>query len=201
MITIIDYGLGNIRSLMNWFKRESLEVVLSRDPEVIASSDLLILPGVGAYGDAMKMLKAYGLDDIIIKEVQKGKPLVGICLGMQLLYDASYEGGYKNGLGLITGDIKPFKTTNVKVPHMGWNSLNSSKETLDQTYVYFVHSFYAESSGEEVIAYAEYDVKVPGVVKKDNILGFQFHPEKSGDAGKPMMDMIKELLDDNISSD
>lgn len=200
MITIIDYGLGNIRSLVNWFKRESLEVVLSRDPEVIASSDLLILPGVGAYGDAMKMLKVYGLDDIIIKEVQKGKPLVGICLGMQLLYDASYEGGYKKGLGLIPGDIKPFKTTNVKVPHMGWNSLNSTKKDLDQIYVYFVHSFYAESSGEEVIAYAEYDVKVPGVVKKDNILGFQFHPEKSGDAGMVMMDMIKELLDDNISS-
>lgn len=200
MITIIDYGLGNIRSLMNWFKREALEVVLSRDPEVIASSEMLILPGVGAYGDAMKMLKAYGLDDIIIKEAKKGKPLVGICLGMQLLYDASYEGGYQKGLGLIPGDIKPFKTANVKVPHMGWNNLNSTKETLDQTFVYFIHSFYAESSGEEVVAYTEYDVKVPGVVKKDNILGFQFHPEKSGDAGKPMMDMIKELLDDNISS-
>ncbi|MBI9012245.1 MAG: imidazole glycerol phosphate synthase subunit HisH [Clostridiales bacterium] len=200
MITIIDYGLGNIRSLMNWFKREALEVVLSRDPGVIASSEMLILPGVGAYGDAMKMLKTYGLDDIIRKEAQEGKPLVGICLGMQLLYDASYEGGYKKGLGLLLGDIKPFKTTNVKVPHMGWNNLLSTKESLNQTYVYFVHSFYAESGGEEVIAYAEYDVKVPSVVKKDNILGFQFHPEKSGDAGKLMMDMIKELLDDNISS-
>jgi len=200
MITIIDYGLGNIRSLMNWFKREALEVVLSRDPEVIASSEMLILPGVGAYGDAMEMLKTYGLDDILVNEGKKGKPLVGICLGMQLLYDASYEGGYKKGLGLISGDIKPFETTKVKVPHMGWNTLQSENVSLNQTYVYFIHSFYAESSGEEVIAYADYDVKVPGIVKKNNILGFQFHPEKSGDAGKLMMDMIKELLDDNISS-
>ncbi|MCH4888519.1 imidazole glycerol phosphate synthase subunit HisH [Acidaminobacter sp. JC074] len=200
MITIIDYGLGNIRSLMNWFSRASMDVNFSNDLSVIQASDLLILPGVGAYEDAMKKLKEKNLVEVLDKHVSAGKPLVGICLGMQLLYDSSYEGGYYKGLGFIPGDIVPFDEEEVKVPQMGWNTLTSKDERFDSSYVYFVHSYYAKSDFSEVVAYTEYDVKVPAIVKKDNVLGFQFHPEKSGDIGQDMLVLIKELEDDYISS-
>ncbi len=200
MITIVDYGLGNIRSLMNWFRRGSIPVNFTDDESTIRNSDVIILPGVGAYEDAMKRLNEKGLSKVIIEEVNKGKPIVGICLGMQLLYDKSYEGGIFEGLGLLKGDIVPFDEERVKVPHMGWNELVSLDKRWKNNYVYFVHSYYVESSLEEVIAYADYDVKVPGIVKKDRILGFQFHPEKSGDNGQAMLKLIEELRDDYLSS-
>jgi len=200
MITIIDYGLGNIRSLMNWFKRASIEVNFSSDMTVIESSNVLILPGVGAYEDAMKKLEEKNLVEALKCHVRKNKPLVGICLGMQLLYESSMEGGYFKGLGFIPGEIVSFDENRVKVPQMGWNSISSKDSRFDDTYVYFVHSFYAKSDFSEVVAYTEYDVKVPAIVKKNNVFGFQFHPEKSGEIGQEMLKLIKELEDDYISS-
>lgn len=200
MITIIDYGLGNIRSLLNWFKRGGIEVTFSSDSTIIESSELLILPGVGAYEDAMARLNESGLSNLIKKHVSKGKPIVGICLGMQLLYEKSYEGGVFDGLGLLKGEIIAFDESKVKVPQMGWNKLKSLDKRFEDSYVYFVHSYYAKSDFSEVLAYTEYDVKVPGIVKKDRILGFQFHPEKSGATGQEMLCLIKELEDDYLSS-
>jgi glutamine amidotransferase len=200
MITIVDYGLGNIRSLTNWFKRGNVEVNFTDDVTAIRNSDVIILPGVGAYEDAMKKLDEKGLSNVIVEEVRNGKPIVGICLGMQLLYEKSYEGGLFKGLGLIKGDIVPFDKDRVKVPHMGWNELVSSDERWTNNYVYFVHSYYVDSALDEVIAYANYDIKVPSIVKKDRILGFQFHPEKSGDNGQEMLKLIEELRNDYLSS-
>lgn len=201
MIVIIDYGLGNIRSLMNWFKRANEEVVLSADLEVIKSADALILPGVGAFRDAIKALNDQGMTDIIKDHVKKEKPLVGICLGMQLLFEASKEYGDYKGLGFLKGTMVAFDSNKVKVPHMGWNNLKVTSELkgFKDDYVYFVHSYYGDCL-ENVIAYADYDVKVPAIVRKDNVLGFQFHPEKSGQVGEDLLDYVKEFLNDYISS-
>lgn len=200
MNVIIDYGLGNIRSLVNWFKRGDVEVVVSNDLEVIENAELLILPGVGAYRDAMKALESGGFSQLVIEHARLGKPLVGICLGMQLLYEKSFEGGIYTGLGILKGDVVPFNSQNVKVPHMGWNTLKSEDDTFNDTYVYFVHSYYIESLGYEIIASAEYDVKVPGVVKQNNVLGFQFHPEKSGDVGNDILKYLKEFKREYLPS-
>lgn len=196
MIAIIDYGLGNIRSLQNWLDRGNLTYKLTANPETIKEASLLILPGVGAFEDAMEKIKP--LEATISEVVKKGKPIVGICLGMQLLYDKSYEGGCFDGLGFISGKVVPF--TGVKSPHMGWNDLISKDNRWQERDVYFVHSYYIESNFDEVVAYCEYDVKVPGIVRKDNVLGFQFHPEKSGQIGQDMLALIKELEDDYLSS-
>lgn len=202
MNVIIDYGLGNIRSLVNWFNRGGVGVQVSGDPEVIKDAELLILPGVGAYRDAMNALVSKGYDALIKKHVLEGKPIVGICLGMQLLYEKSLEGGNYTGLGLLSGQVIPFNEQKVKVPHMGWNNLITRPECdfLKGQYVYFVHSYYVQSSGDEVIASAEYDVNVAGVVRQNNVLGFQFHPEKSGDVGPIILDYLKEFTSEYISS-
>jgi len=200
MIGIVDYGLGNIKSLTNWLTMAFDQVVLSDDPNILRQANLLVLPGVGAFGDAVSKLSKSGLDDFLKDQVNKGKPLVGICLGLQLLYETSYEGGTYRGLGILKGEVKPFDASQLKVPHMGWNQLVSKECRWQDKYVYFVHSYYIEGQ-EGLVAYADYGVRVPGIVRKDNVLGFQFHPEKSSQVGLDMLVMIKELRDDYLSSD
>ncbi len=199
MNIIIDYGLGNLNSVQKGFERVGLETKISSDVDDIKKSDSLILPGVGAFRDAISLLKEKNLKDIIIEEVKKGKSILGICLGMQLLYEKSFENGEYDGLGLIEGHIKKFDI-NLKVPHMGWNDLKIQKENpivkyiKEGDYVYYVHSYYAKGREEDVIAYSEYEVKVPGIINKDNIYGIQFHPEKSGNVGHNILKAYKEII-------
>ncbi len=199
MNIIIDYGLGNLNSVQKGFERVGLETKISSDVDDIKKSDSLILPGVGAFRDAISLLKEKNLKDIIIEEVKKGKNILGICLGMQLLYEKSFENGEYDGLGLIEGHIKKFDIS-LKVPHMGWNDLKIQKENpivkyiKEGDYVYYVHSYYAEGREEDVIAYSEYEVKVPGIINKDNIYGIQFHPEKSGNVGHNILKAYKEII-------
>lgn len=195
-LVILDYGLGNIRSVMNYFKKHDLNIEISKDFDVLQAADAIILPGVGAYRDAMTALKPF--QSTLDQLVSEGKPLIGICLGMQLLFERSYEGGVYEGLAYIKGDVVPFET-NLKVPHMGWNNLDSNHELLNNLYVYYVHSYYVNTM-DYAVATTQYDACVPGIVRKDNVLGFQFHPEKSGESGLPLMTYIKEFLNDNISS-
>jgi imidazole glycerol-phosphate synthase subunit HisH len=189
-IAIIDYDAGNLGNVTRAAKRAGLSVSVTRNPEEIRAASALILPGVGAMEDAMNHLSAYGLDKILKEETEKGKKLVGICLGMQALYEVSEEGGNIPALGLLPGRIARFPKGDLKVPHMGWNELRIHRphpvlEGLPpRAHVYFVHSFYkTPGDSEDVIASADYGVTVPAVVGRDNILGFQFHPEKSGDVG------------------
>lgn len=204
MNVILDYGLGNIRSVRTWLSKGGLETVVSRDADLIRYADLLVLPGVGAYRDAMKALKKYNLDDMIYEHVKMKKPLIGICLGMQLLYEYSHEDGCYEGLGLIKGKVVPFEESKgIKIPHMGWNDLkikegNKYFNDLNGEYVYYVHSYYVESGGDEVVGITNYDSKISGIVIQDNVMGFQFHPEKSGEVGERILDNIKEFLDDYI---
>ncbi len=192
MIAIIDYGVGNLFSLSSSFKAIGAETVVTGDPDTIKKADKLILPGVGAFGDAAKKLRECGLDLVIKEEAQSGKPLMGICLGMQLLFEKSYEYGEHRGLGLLSGDIVPMQDKidkNLKIPHIGWNALNIKKESPIFKYinngdcVYFVHSFYATNCSDSVAATTEYGTEITAAVHKDNIFGCQFHPEKSGEIG------------------
>lgn len=198
MIVVIDYGLGNIRSLMNWLKEGDFEGVLSNDRKVLRQASLLILPGVGAFSDAMDRLDNLGLKSTIIDLADKGVPIVGICLGMQLLYERSYEGGLNEGLALLEGQVLAFDNQ-LRVPQMGWNKLISKDLRFDGDYVYFIHSYYVSASDDYTVAYADYGNKVPAIVRKNNVLGFQFHPEKSGDRGREMLILIKELKDAYLS--
>ena len=193
MITIIDYGVGNLFSLSSSLSYLGLENKVSRDPEDLRKADHIILPGVGAYGDAIAKLRGSGMAEPLLDEAKAGKPIMGICLGMQLLFDKSYEYGEHQGLGLIPGvmaDLKEDIPANLKVPHMGWNSLHLVRpenplmaNTREGDFVYFVHSFYAKGCGDVLVAGAEYGVTVPGAVARGNVYGCQFHPEKSGEAG------------------
>ncbi len=192
MVGIIDYGVGNLFSVCSSLDKigESARVV--KTEKEIEASDRIILPGVGAFGDAASKLRASGLDKVIIREAENGKPLMGICLGMQLLFDKSYEYGEHEGLGLIPGNVIAFEgkiPPELKIPHIGWNSLrfkcNSPlfRYINDGDFVYFVHSYFAADCLNNTIATAEYGVDVTAAVAKDNIFGCQFHPEKSGDVG------------------
>ena len=192
MIAIIDYGVGNLFSLQSSFKYVGADVIVTSDPKEIKKADKIILPGVGAFGDAIKKLKDTGLDKVVIEEAQNGKPLMGICLGMQLLFEKSYEYGEYDGLGLLKGKVVPMENyidKNLKIPHIGWNALNFTKENELFRYikngdcVYFVHSFYAADCEESVIATSEYGADLTAAVANGNIYGCQFHPEKSGDVG------------------
>ena len=192
MIAIVDYGVGNLFSLSSSFAAIGAEAVATGDPELIRSADRIILPGVGAFGDAAEKLRSSGLDKILIEEAKKGKPIMGICLGMQLLFEKSYEYGVHKGLGLIKGSINPIKDVipeGLKIPHIGWNALQFTKSSplfqyiKDGDFVYFVHSFYAADCEEAVIANAEYGAPLTAAVQSGNVLGCQFHPEKSGDVG------------------
>ena len=192
MIAIIDYGVGNLFSLKSSFAAIGEEAAATGDPDKIRKADKLILPGVGAFEDAAVKLKESGIADVIKEEAASGKPLLGICLGMQLLFDKSLEYGEHEGLGLIKGVVKPMEgliSPELKIPHIGWNPLIMKKEhplfsrINNGDCVYFVHSFFADECGEAVIATAEYDIELTAAVAKDNIMGCQFHPEKSGDVG------------------
>lgn len=195
MIAIVDYGVGNLFSLCRSLEAIDQEAVITADPKVIAKAKRVILPGVGAFADAAYKLRESGLDRVVIAEAKKGKPLMGICLGMQLLFEKSFEYGEHEGLGLIPGHVRPIADVipaKLKIPHIGWNGLhypnNKKKHTLfssvsEGNCVYFVHSFYACDCDPFVIATAEYGAELTAAVAKDNVMGCQFHPEKSGLVG------------------
>lgn len=192
MIAILDYGVGNLFSLRSSFAAIGAEAVVTADPDVIRAADKLILPGVGAFEDAARKLRESGLDILLKEEVAKGKPLMGICLGMQLLFEKSYEYGEHEGLGLLKGSILPFSkhiASTYKIPHIGWNKLSLTKDAplwkyvKENDYVYFVHSFFAEISEEHTAATAEYGISFTAAVAQNNVFGCQFHPEKSGNVG------------------
>lgn len=189
MIAIIDYGAGNLFSVKNALDFLGYENIITRNPEDLRKADRLILPGVGAFPDAMRMLNESGLVEVIKEEVKK-KPLLGICLGMQMLFEKGYEFGETEGLGLIKGSVKLMTPEgNLPIPHIGWNALekNVPCKLLDKCaegeYVYFVHSFAAECDSSNVAAYCDYGMKVPALVFEGNVYGAQFHPEKSGETG------------------
>lgn len=189
MIAIIDYGAGNLFSVKNALDFLGLENKITNTADDLRSADKLILPGVGAFPDAMKMLGETGLVGVIKEEVQK-KPMLGICLGMQMLFDKGYEFGETDGLGLIPGSVKLMHPEgDLPVPHIGWNSLEKNvpckllENCADGEYVYFVHSFAAECNSSNVAAYCDYGMKVPALVFSGNVYGAQFHPEKSGETG------------------
>ena len=192
MIAIIDYGVGNLFSLEASFNKIGAKTVVTSDHDVILKADRVILPGVGAFGDASNKLKSSGLSDVIKTYVKSGKPIMGICLGMQLLFDYSEEFGHHEGLSLLDGAIVPMKGVvpdDYKIPQIGWNKLEFVrscplfKYIKDGDHVYFVHSYYAVDCDESIIANTEYGVKVTAAVAKDNVYGCQFHPEKSGEGG------------------
>jgi len=202
MIAIIDYGVGNLFSLSSSFKAIGADTVITGDAEVIKKADKLILPGVGAFGDAAKKLRDSGLDTIIKEEVKNGKPLLGICLGMQLLFEKSYEYGEHEGLGLIKGSVVGMQNRipeNLKIPHIGWNALKFENPSPLFKYinegdcVYFVHSFYAENCKESLIATAEYGKIITAAVQNGNVFGCQFHPEKSGNVGLNILKAFCEM--------
>ncbi len=192
MIAILDYGVGNLFSLRSSFAAIGVEAVVTADPAVIRAADKLILPGVGAFEDAARKLSESGLDILLKQQVAAGKPLMGICLGMQLLFEKSYEYGEHEGLGLLKGSVLPFSghiADTYKIPHIGWNKLSLTKDAplwkyvKEGDYVYFVHSFFVELSEEHTAASAEYGITFTAAVAKGNIYGCQFHPEKSGNVG------------------
>ena len=193
MVAIIDYGVGNLFSLKSSFRAIGEEAVVTGEPEVIRNADKLVLPGVGAFGDAAALLRKNGLDQVVCTEAAAGKPLLGICLGMQLLFDYGVEYGRHEGLGLIPGSVQPIRPVipaAYKVPHIGWNGLHFPEEksplfryVKEGDCVYFVHSFYGADCNESVIATAEYGPELTAAVAKGNVYGVQFHPEKSGSVG------------------
>ncbi len=202
MIAIIDYGVGNLFSLYSSFGAIGEEVVITADVDEIRAADRIILPGVGAFGDAAEKLKASGMDKIVIEEAKAGKPLMGICLGMQLLFDKGFEYGEHEGLGLIPGNVVPMQGVideSLKIPHIGWNPLIMKKESPlfkyinDGDCVYFVHSYYATDCDDSVIATAEYDKELTAAVANGNVFGCQFHPEKSGEVGLKILKAFCEL--------
>ena len=192
MIAIIDYGVGNLFSLRSSLKSIGAEAVVTSDVDEIKKADKLILPGVGAFADAARKLRGSGLDEIVKSEAGAGKDIMGICLGMQLLFQRSFEYGEHEGLGLLGGSVVPMQGAippELKIPHIGWNALHFKRESRLFKYikendcVYFVHSFYAADCDDSVIATAEYGIELTAAVQKDNIMGCQFHPEKSGNIG------------------
>ncbi len=204
MLAIIDYGVGNLFSLQCSLKKIGVEAVVTKDAEAIKNADRIILPGVGAFGDAADKLRATGLVDVIRSEAEKGKPFLGICLGMQLLFDKGFEYGEHDGLGFIKGNVVPLEgkiPAELNIPHMGWNALSLDKNCplfkyiKDGDCVYFVHSYYATDCDEAVVATAEYGIPVTAAVGKGNIFGCQFHPEKSGETGLKILKAFCEIGD------
>ncbi len=192
MTAIIDYGVGNLFSLQCSFGAIGEDVVVTSDEAVIRNADRVILPGVGAFSDAAKKLRDTGLDNVVKAVADSGKPIMGICLGMQLLFEKSYEFGTWEGLGLIKGDVRPIADVipaNLKIPQIGWNALQFKKDSplfkyiKDGDFVYFVHSYYAANCADAVIADCNYGAPLTAAVQKGNVFGCQFHPEKSGKIG------------------
>ena len=202
MVAIIDYGVGNLFSLESSFAAIGAEATVTADRAVLEQADCIILPGVGAFEDAAKKLHSSGLDKVIKELAAKGKPLMGICLGMQLLFERSYEYGCHEGLGLLRGSVRPIRDVipaDYKIPHIGWNGLIMKRESPLMKYVkpgdfvYFVHSYYAADCDESVIATAEYGPELTAAVAKGNVLGCQFHPEKSGEVGLKILKAFVEM--------
>lgn len=202
MIRIIDYGVGNLFSLKSSLRAIGIDADYTGNPAEIRKADKLILPGVGAFRDAREALRSTGLDRVVQEEAGKGKPLMGICLGMQMLFDWSYEFGEYEGLGLIPGEIVPMEgriPKDLPIHHIGWNELMLKqpsplmKNTANGDYVYFVHSYYAETPAEYVIATTDYGVEMTAAVQKDNVYGCQFHPEKSSEVGLSILKAFCEL--------
>ena len=207
MVAIVDYGVGNLFSLKCSLSALEAEVTVTSDPEVLRSADQVILPGVGAFGDAAKELRASGLDTVVKELAASGKPLLGICLGMQLLFEKSYEYGEHEGLGLIKGSVVPMQGSipdSLKIPHIGWNALKFKKSTplfqniQEGDCVYFVHSFYATDCDEAVIATAEYGKELTAAVASKNVFGCQFHPEKSGSVGLEILKAFIGLKEEDL---
>lgn len=189
MIAIIDYGLGNLRSVQKAFEYLGFKAVITEDKETVLSAESVVLPGVGAIADALHKLSANGMDKVISDVLIQNKPFLGICLGMQLLFDRSHEGGLFEGLKLFRGEVVRIPSVlGLKVPHMGWNRICYRDDPLfsglrDSVYSYFVHSFYVDASMGESIAVTKYGVDITAAVRKNKVYGVQFHPEKSGDVG------------------
>lgn len=199
-IAIVDYGMGNLRSVEKAFEFIGAKAKITDNGEEIINSSGILLPGVGAFPDAMENIKKLGLDKVLKEAVKNGTPLMGICLGMQLLFEESDEVRVTEGLGFLKGKIKKFEV-DLKIPHMGWNDLimDKSCEVLkdveEGSYVYFVHSFYAQIEEEGVLnAHSFYGIDTPAVVSKGNVFGLQFHPEKSGEPGMQMLKNFWELI-------
>jgi imidazole glycerol-phosphate synthase subunit HisH len=206
MIGIIDYGMGNLYSVSKALERLNFEYILSSDQEELRKMKGLILPGVGSFKDAMSILNETGLSRFIQEQVKEGKPLLGICLGMQLLFEESEENGLTTGLHLLEGRVKRFRGVDengvsYKVPHMGWNRLQFHKESplldgLEEGYVYFVHSYHVDTNDTEVVlASSLYDVEVPAVVGRKNVFGTQFHPEKSSELGVSILNNFANVVE------
>ena len=200
MLGVIDYGVGNLFSLTASLKFLSLDVAVTDKKEVLDRCDRFILPGVGAFADAAEKLRSTGLDEYLKNAVKSGKPLLGICLGMQLLFSESYEYGVHKGLGFIDGAVLPLadKVGSLKIPQMGWNKLmvkrkNPLLKEADGEYFYYVHSYFVDGDGEYCDAYSSYGVNVAGSARKGNVFGTQFHPEKSGKAGLKILRSFGEV--------
>lgn len=204
MIAIVDYGVGNLFSLRSSCQKIGVEAVVTGDAEVIKKANGIILPGVGAFRDAISKLRQTGLDKVVKKECAAGKPLLGICLGMQMLFQRSFEGGEYEGLGLIEGSVKPIKNVipaDHKVPHIGWNKLIFKQSTSlfkyinEGDFVYFVHSFYAADCEKNTTAVTEYGYPLTASVENKNVFGCQFHPEKSGEVGLKILRAYAEIAE------
>ena len=205
MIALIDYGVGNLFSLHSSFRALGAEIQVTGDPAAIRAAEKIVLPGVGAFGDAADLLRSSGLDQVVVEEAKGGKPLLGICLGMQLLLERSYEYGEHRGLGLIPGEVvsmEPVVPAEFKVPHIGWNALGFPKGkpvnplfryVNEADCVYFGHSYYGTACGEHVIATTEYGAELTAAVASGNVYGTQFHPEKSGPVGLNILRAFCEL--------
>ena len=203
MIAIIDYGVGNLFSLKSSFKAIGADITVTNEENIIKNAEKIVLPGVGAFEDAAKKLRESGLDKVVISEAKKGKPLLGICLGMQLLLDKSFEFGEHQGLGLIPGEIRPISEMipeKLKIPQIGWNALKIKGEKSpifkyikDGDFVYFVHSYHGTNCKENTIATTEYGAELTAAVSSGNIFGCQFHPEKSGSVGLSILRAFCEL--------
>ena len=203
MIAIVDYGVGNLFSLKSSLAAVGAEAVVTGDADTLRAADKILLPGVGAFGDAADKLRATGLDTVVVEEARRGKPLMGICLGMQLLFDKSLEYGEHAGLSLIPGEVRPIAEVipaGLKIPHIGWNALRFAEKKSplfrfirEGDCVYFVHSFYAAKCEADVIANAEYGALLTAAVQRDNVCGCQFHPEKSGNVGLNILRAFCEL--------
>lgn len=203
MIAIMDYGVGNLFSLKCSFEKIGAEITVTKNPDILRNADKLILPGVGAFEDAAKKLRESGLDEIVKSEVRKGKPLMGICLGMQMLFEKSFEYGEHQGLGLLNGHVIGMNGTipaNLAIPHIGWNALHLTdpncpifKYIEEHDCVYFVHSYYAVDCQDSLAATAEYGRDLTAAVAKENVFGCQFHPEKSGSVGLNILKAFCEM--------
>ncbi len=203
MIAIVDYGVGNLFSLTSSFRAIGADICVTGDKEEIARADKIILPGVGAFEDAAKKLRETGLDAVLKDRAAAGVPLLGICLGMQMLFEKSYEYGEHKGLGLIKGEIRPIAEVigeGLKIPHIGWNALHFKqpkselfKYLKENDCVYFVHSYYGANCDESVTATAEYGAELTASVETGNVYGCQFHPEKSGEVGLKILKAFCEM--------